>query len=286
MKLTAALAQLTSTPSPEENAGLCAEMVRHAAAAGARLICLPEAANLMQRTHERLRETALSEADDPTLRQCRALAAALGVWIHIGSLILRDGDDFVNRGVLIAADGGVRAVYDKIHMFDAQLAAGEQHRESALFRPGARAVVASSPWGDLGLCICYDLRVPALHRALAHAGARILLNPAAFTRPTGGAHWRPLLRARAIETGCFVLAAAQCGQHGDGRATHGHSLVVSPWGEVMADGGDAPGLTVVTLDLAASETARRQVPALWNDRPFEVQRIGDGAEGQEDQDER
>ena len=195
-----------------------------------------------------------------------------GVWIAAGSLAVRTGDPdgrLANRSFLIDPDGGIAARYDKIHMFDVEVSERETWRESQGFRPGTRAVVAQTPFAVLGLAICYDLRFPHLFRTLAQAGAQVLLVPAAFTRPTGEAHWEVLLRARAIETGCFVLAAAQTGEHASGRLTHGHSLAVAPWGEVLADAGREPGVTLVDLDLAQVDEARRRIPALGHDRPIE-----------------
>jgi deaminated glutathione amidase len=217
-----------------------------------------------------------TEADDPTLAGLRATAADLGIWLAIGSLALKTGDAdgrFANRSVLINATGGIVARYDKIHMFDVDLGGPESYRESAAFRPGDRAVVADTPLGRIGLTVCYDLRFPHLHRALAQAGADLILQPAAFTVPTGRAHWQVLLRARAIETGCFVLAAAQTGSHprsveGPERQTWGHSLAIGPWGEVLADAGTAPGVTFVDLDMAQVAAARAKVPSLRHDRAF------------------
>jgi len=222
----------------------------------------------MQRQRREAAKVVCFEASDPALAAWRALAGELGIWLHAGSLVLRSEEDerFVNRGLLIGPDGGIRARYDKIHMFDVDLDGGESYRESSGFRPGERAVLAQTPWGGYGLTICYDLRFPHLYRLLAQAGARILAVPSAFTRQTGAAHWHTLLRSRAIETGCFVLAAAQCGDHEDGRQTYGHALAVSPWGEVLADAGETPGVVVVDLDLAAVEAARGKVPSLFHDR--------------------
>ena len=191
------------------------------------------------------------------------------VWVHLGSLALAlEGDLLANRGFLIDPAGDIRARYDKIHLFDVTLAGGESYRESAAYRPGEAAVVAATPWGPLGLTICYDVRFPALHRALAEAGAVMLAVPAAFTRPTGAAHWQVLLRARAIETGSFVIAAAQTGEHADGRATYGHSLVIGPWGDVLLDMGETPGRAIVEIDLGEVAQARERVPALSHARRF------------------
>jgi predicted amidohydrolase len=192
------------------------------------------------------------------------------VWVHLGSLALQGtGKKFVNRGFLIGPDGEIAARYAKIHLFDVALGT-ESWRESAAYDAGEEAVVAATPWGALGLTICYDVRFPALHRALAEAGAQMIAVPAAFTRPTGQAHWHVLLRARAIETGCWVIAAAQTGEHADGRATYGHSLVISPWGEVVLDMGEAPGIGIAHIDMAAVAAARGKVPALEHARPFRV----------------
>ncbi len=218
---------------------------------------------------------ARPEAEDPTLRRLRAVAAELRITLLLGSLLLKSGDPdgrFVNRSVLIGPEGAVIARYDKIHMFDVDLDGGESYRESAAFRPGDRAVTADAAGVRLGLTICYDMRFPALYRSLAQAGAQVLTVPSAFTVPTGRAHWETLLRARAIETGAFVLAPAQSGDHaaahGRPRATWGHSLAVAPWGEVLADAGAGVGVTLVDLDLAEVDRARARVPALGHDRDF------------------
>jgi predicted amidohydrolase len=274
--LRAALVQLCASDDPEANLPVTEGFIREAAAGGAQFVLTPEVTNLVSQNRARQRTLLRPEADDPTLARLRAVAADLGVWLLIGSIgVLGEGEDgrFANRSFLIGPDGAVRARYDKIHMFDVDVSATETWRESAAFRPGERAVVAETPWGGLGMTICYDLRFAALYRALAQAGASILTVPSAFTVPTGRAHWEVLLRARAIETGCFVLAPAQCGTHpaqeGDARRqTWGHSLAVAPWGEVLADGGEAPGVTLVDLDLTAVAEARRRIPALRHDRAF------------------
>lgn len=269
-RLTIGLIQPTSTTSVERNAALSEPMIREAAAKGAQLISLPEVVNLVDIRKGRSVQEARTEADDPCLALYRALAKELGVWIHAGSLALRleDDDRMANRAFMIDDQGEIRARYDKIHMFDVDLEGGESYRESKLFRPGEQAVLVDSPWGKIGLAICYDLRFPHLHRTLAENGARIILNPAAFTRKTGQAHWHTLLTARAIETTCFVAAAAQCGDHEDGRETYGHSLVVAPWGEVIADGGETPGVVIAELDLGEVDKVRAMVPSLSNGRPF------------------
>lgn len=268
--LRAACVQLTSTADPGRNVALAGERVRAAAADGAELVMLPEVVNLMQVRKRLAGEAVRPQAEDPSLKAFRALAGELGIWLHVGSLALAGSRDerFLNRGFLIGPDGAVRAHYDKIHMFDVDLEGGESYRESHAYRPGERCVVADTPWGGYGLAICYDVRFPHLFRAQAQAGARFLTVPAAFTRKTGRAHWHVLLRARAIENGCFVLAAAQCGDHEDGRETYGHALIVAPWGEVLADAGEEPGHAIADLDVSAVDRARAMVPSLGNDRSF------------------
>jgi predicted amidohydrolase len=273
--MRAALVQLTVGDDPAANLPVTLAHVREAVAAGADLILTPEMTNGLSTSRARQRDMFRHEGDDPTLAALRDAAARAGRWLLIGSLglLTRDADGrFANRSFLVAPDGSVAARYDKIHMFDVTLSDTESFRESAGYRPGDRAVVVATPLGTLGLSVCYDLRFPHLYRALAGAGAQILTVPSAFTQVTGAAHWEVLLRARAIETGCFVLAPAQTGQHADstgpGRRTHGHSLAVAPWGEVLADAGVAPGVTLVEIDLAEVGRARGRVPALAHDRPF------------------
>ena len=226
-RIRAALLQITSGPDPEANLARLLPLVGEAARGGADIVCTPEMTNLIA-PRERLRAVAAEEGADPTLAALREAARRYAIYLAVGSLALRDGDALVNRSLMIGPDGRVRARYDKIHMFDVDLPGGETYRESAAFRPGDRAVLARTGLGPLGLAICYDLRFPQLFRALAKGGAEVILCPAAFTRPTGEAHWEVLLRARAIETGCFVLAAAQTGEHEGGRQTHGHSMAVAP----------------------------------------------------------
>jgi predicted amidohydrolase len=231
--------------------------------------------NCVSTSRERQQAVLQPEAEDITLAGLRAAAAELGLWLLIGSLGLKTTDPdgrFANRSFLIGPEGGIRARYDKIHMFDVQVTEAETYRESAGFRPGDRAVTAETPFGVIGMTVCYDVRFPHLYRRLAQAGATILTVPAAFSPVTGAAHWEVLVRARAIESGAFVLAPAQCGDHalseGKPRRTHGHSLAVSPWGEVLADGGTEPGISFVDIDPAAVAEARRRVPSLDHDRPF------------------
>ena len=274
--LPAALVQLTVGDDPAVNLPVTLDLIRQAAADGALLVLTPEATNLLTPDRARQAELLRPEADDPTLAALRAEAAALGIWLSVGSLSLRADDPaerrFVNRSFLVAPDGRIAARYDKIHMFDVTISDHESYRESAAFRPGDRAVLAPGPV-PIGLTVCYDLRFPQLYRLLAKGGARILTVPAAFNDTTGAAHWETLLRARAIETGCFVLAAAQCGTHPaphspdrPPRRSHGHSLAVAPWGEVLADAGTEPGVTRVDLDLAEIDRARARIPA-WRHDP-------------------
>ncbi len=267
--LRAACIQMTSGIDVAGNIAVSTDLVRRAHAAGAQIVGLPEVANLCDRNRSRILENARTEQDDPALAAWRELAAGLGIWLLAGSLVVRVGPGkLANRGFLIAPDGSISAKYDKLHRFDVDLANGESYRESALFDAGDRAVLAATPWGGLGMTICYDMRFPQLYRSLARAGAATIWVPAAFTRTTGRAHWHVLLRARAIETGAFVLAPAQCGDHPDGRATYGHALIVSPWGEVLADAGEEPGFIVADLDLDRVAEARAMIPALSHDRDF------------------
>ena len=273
--MRAALVQTTSSDDP--GASLAHVLALLEEARGADLILTPEVTNCVSASRERQMAVLRREADDPTLAALREAARDLSAWLLIGSLALRreapgEGAPFVNRSLLIAPDGAIAARYDKIHMFDVDLGGAEAYRESAGYVPGGRAVLAETPVGAIGMTICYDLRFPSLYRALAQAGAQVLTVPSAFSPVTGAAHWEVLLRARAIETGCFVLAPAQAGTHpaveGRARRTHGHSLAVAPWGEVIADGGTGPGVTLVDLDLADVDKARARVPSLSHDRPW------------------
>ncbi len=271
-----ALVQLNSGDDPRINLPVTQGFVAEAAAAGAEFVLTPEVTNCVSNSRTRQREVLHHEADDPTLAALREQADDLGIWLLIGSLGLKTGDPdgrFANRSFLIAPDGTIRAHYDKIHMFDVQVTAQETYRESAGYRPGARAVLAQTPFGALGLSICYDMRFAHLYQALALAGARILTAPAAFSPVTGAAHWHSLLRARAIENGCYVLAPAQCGTHatsrGKQRDTYGHSLAVSPWGEVLIDGGTEPGIHIFDMDDKEVTKARRKVPSLTHIRRFD-----------------
>lgn len=275
--MRAGLVQLTVSDDPSANLALARDAVTRAAAMGADLVLTPECTNLLSSNRAHQQAVLQREADDPTLAALREAAARAGVWLLIGSLGLKTGEAdgrFANRSVLIDPRGAVMARYDKIHMFDVNVSDTEVYRESAAYRPGDRAVVAKTPLGTIGMTVCYDVRFPHLHRRLAQAGAQILTVPAAFNHITGAAHWHVLLRARAIETGCFVLAPAQTGFHheplsgGKGRRTYGHSLAVAPWGEVLADAGTEPGVTLVEIDLAEVARARSRVPALTHDRDF------------------
>lgn len=273
-ELSVALIQ-TRTPADPGAAFTHAEpMIRQAAAGGARLILTPEASNFLIKDRERRESVLAREDQDAAVAAFRALAGELGVWVLIGSAILRsdvDGETrAANRSLLIDDRGRIVARYDKLHVFDVDLPTGESWRESASVRPGEAAVVADTPWGRLGLSVCYDIRFPHLYRALANAGAAMIAVPAAFTVPTGEAHWETLLRARAIETGCWILAPAQGGTHDDGRRTWGRSTVIAPWGEVAAKlDHDQPGVLFATLDFDAVDRARGAIPALRHDRAFE-----------------
>ncbi|MDO9337002.1 MAG: carbon-nitrogen hydrolase family protein [Caulobacter sp.] len=270
MSFRVALVQ-TRTPGTHEAAlAHVAPLVREAAAGGAQLIVTPEGVNVLQKNRELLLPALKSPDADPVVQGLRALAAELGVWLSIGSaLVLREDGQAANRQMLVGPDGAVVATYDKLHMFDVDLPTGETARESAVYTPGDRAVAAPTPFGPLGLTICYDMRFPAVYRALATAGVKVITVPAAFTRPTGEAHWEILLRARAIETGSFILAAAQGGFHEDGRGTWGHSIAVGPWGEVLGRlDHDEPGVLLVDIDPALADKARAAIPALKNARAF------------------
>ena len=264
-----ALLQLTSGIDPVDGARLLVAGLEEAAAGGAVVAFTPEMTGLLDRDRTRAAASIVGEEADVVLAAARASAARLGLWVHLGSLALRPGGDeprYVNRGFVIDDSGVVRARYDKLHLFDVDLATGEHWRESAAYAPGAGASVVDTPAGRLGPSICYDLRFPDLYRALSDAGAEILAIPAAFTVPTGEAHWHVLMRARAIEAGCFVVAAAQTGAHADGRATYGHSLVVDPWGTVLLDMGTAPGVGFAELDLMRLHEIRSRIPALRHRR--------------------
>ena len=266
----AACVQLNSAPEIAPNLESASVLIRAAAGAGAQLVMTPENTTLIEPNRGRALAKTPPEEAHPGVPHFAALAKELGLWLLIGSMPVRADDKRIaNRSFLFDPNGAVAARYDKIHMFDVDLPNGETYRESNGVRPGEQAVVASTPWGGLGLTICYDVRFGYLHRALAHAGAVMLTVPAAFTVPTGQAHWHVLLRARAIETGCYVFAPAQTGEHAEGRLTYGHSLIVSPWGEVLADAGEKPGFIIADVDLDEVQKARSMVPALRHDREFQ-----------------
>lgn len=271
--LPIALIQTRTPADPAAALAHVAPLIREAAAGGAKLILTPEATNLLIKDRDRRDAVLALQGEDQVVAGLRALAKELGVWLLIGSAIVRSGhagdDRAANRSLLIDDEGQVAASYDKLHVFDVDLPTGERWRESAAIRPGEQAVVAETPWGRLGLTVCYDVRFPQLYRALAKAGAVMIAVPAAFTVPTGEAHWETLLRARAIETGCWILAPAQGGTHEDGRRTWGRSTVVAPWGEVAAKlDHDEPGVLFATLDFDAVARARAAVPQLSHDREF------------------
>lgn len=273
--MRAGLVQLTSSDDPAANLPRTVALIEMAVAEGAGFVLTPEVTNCVSTSRNRQNAVLQPEDHDITLAGLRDLAARRGIWLLIGSLALKTDDPdgrFANRSFLIGPEGGIQARYDKIHMFDVAVSETETYRESAGFRPGDRAVLAETPFARLGMTVCYDLRFPHLYRALAQAGAEVLTIPSAFSPVTGAAHWRALLQARAIETGCYVLAPAQTGTHPTtsrkARQTHGHSLAVAPWGEVLADAGEAPGVTLVEIDRAAVNAARRRIPSLTHDRPF------------------
>jgi len=271
------LIQMRSGRVPSANVDAAVKLIREAHAAGAEYVQTPEMTNIMETSRERLFAAIGADEDDASLASFRALARELKIHLHVGSLAIRVGPErAANRSFLIGRDVEIAAQYDKIHMFDVDLANGESYRESRTYRPGETAAVADLPWGRLGLTICYDLRFPALYRAVAEAGASFLAIPSAFTRQTGEAHWNVLMRARAIETGCFVFAAAQGGLHENGRETYGHSLVVDPWGNVLAEGGTEPGVIIADVDPALVSQARARVPSLQHGRRFEI--VGPAAE--------
>ena len=271
----AALLQLNASDDPAANLLATRDLVARAVAAGAGFVLTPEVTNCVSASRTHQRAVLSPESQDRTLAGLCDAAARHGVWLLIGSLALKTDDPdgrFANRSFLIAPDGAIVARYDKIHMFDVEISETESYRESAGFRPGDRTALAQTPFGTVGLTICYDIRFAHLYRALAQAGAEILTVPAAFSPVTGAAHWEVLLRARAIETGCYVLAPAQTGTHpagvGKPRQTWGHSMAVAPWGEVLADAGTEPGITCIDIDRAEVARARARVPALTHDRPF------------------
>jgi len=268
---TAGLVQMRSGLSPQANLETALRLIAEAKSAGADYVLTPEMTNILEVKRERLFAAIAPEENDASLAAFRELARKLGIFVHVGSLAIKlSAEKAANRSFLIDRKGEIVARYDKIHMFDVDLAGGESYRESRNYRPGDIAVAADLPWGRLGLTVCYDLRFPALYRALAEGGASFLAIPSAFTKQTGEAHWHVLNRARAIENGAFVLAAAQGGKHENGRETYGHSLVVDPWGRVIAEGSTEPGVVMAVIDPAAVSAARAKVPSLQHGRRFEL----------------
>ena len=267
----AAMIQMRSGLQPGANIDAAVRYVGDAKSAGAEYVLTPEMTNILAANREQLFAAAVDEEADASLVTLREVARKLGIYVHIGSLAVRISPDrAANRSFLIDPKGDILARYDKIHMFDVDLAGGESYRESRNYRPGELAVLADLPWGRLGLTVCYDLRFPALYRALAEAGATMLAIPSAFTKQTGEAHWHILVRSRAIENGCFVFAAAQGGRHENGRDTFGHSLIVDPWGRILAEGDTEPGLIVAEINPAEVASARARIPSLQHGRRFEI----------------
>lgn len=270
--MRAALLQTTSGIDPAANAAMLADAIASAKRQGADMLFTPEMVGCIDQDRARATATLRDEAHDVVLATVREAAAREGLWVHIGSLGLKDERSdgrWSNRSFVIDAGGEIRARYDKIHLFDVDLPDGVSWRESSVYGPGERAVAVDTPWGRIGLSICYDLRFADLYRRLSDAGATLLLVPAAFTVPTGRAHWETLLRARAIESAAFLLAPAQTGRHEDGRETYGHSLAIDPWGEVLLDMGEEPGLALVDIDLARIDAVRARIPVLTHRRMLE-----------------
>jgi deaminated glutathione amidase len=268
----AACIQNTATRDIAANISWACERIGEAAAAGAAFITLPETVGLIEPDNDKIPDNCFEEDRDAGLAAFRAAAREFETWILVGSQLIKDSENgIVNRSLLLDAQGEIVARYDKIHMFDIKLSNGETYSESDVITAGNRAVIADTPWGKLGMTICYDLRFAALYRALAQSGAEFITIPAAFTQTTGEAHWHTLVRARAIETGCYIIAPNQCGHHVDKRASYGHSLIVDPWGEILADGGPEPGIVMAEIDLTKVESARRRIPALTHDRQIVVE---------------
>lgn len=270
-KFRVGLIQMRSGRTPKANLDEAIKLIGEAKAGGAHYVQTPEMTNIMELSRDTLFATIAEEDKDPCLAAFRELARKLHLYIHIGSLAIKTSPErAANRSFMIDPQGEIVARYDKIHMFDVDLTGGESYRESRSYQPGESAVLVDLPWARFGLTICYDLRFPALYRALAEAGATVLTIPSAFTRQTGEAHWATLIRARAIENGCFVLAAAQGGKHENGRETFGHSLIVDPWGRILAEGGTEPGVVMADIDPAEVTAARGKVPSLQHGRRFDI----------------
>jgi deaminated glutathione amidase len=267
------LVQMCTGREVERNLRDAGELIRAAARQGAQYVQTPEVTTLMETERARLFAAVRPEEGNAALSYFRALASELGIWLHVGSMaVLLGNGKIANRAFLMSPQGRIEARFDKIHMFDIDLPGGESYRESKNYQAGDLAVLSELPWGTLGITVCYDLRFPQLYRTLAKAGADFFAIPSAFTRPTGEAHWHVLLRARAIENGCFVFAAAQAGRHETGRETYGHSLIVAPWGEILAEGGVHPSVIIADVALSEVREARRRIPSLQHDRPFQVSR--------------
>ncbi|MBO6521583.1 MAG: carbon-nitrogen hydrolase family protein [Rhodospirillales bacterium] len=269
----AALVQTTAGPNPAANADANVQLLHEAAGAGADFVMFPEVCNMIEPDREQCRAKARPAADDETLTRLREGAAELGVWVLVGSIVAQSEDmpgKLANRSFMIDDQGAIVGEYDKMHLFDVDVGSGDVYRESDTYRPGTNVTLVPTPWGVFGMTVCYDMRFPHLYRDLARAGAVMLSAPSAFTRPTGEAHWHVLLRARAIECGAFVFAPAQTGDHAGGRKTYGHSLAVGPWGEVLADGGTAPGITYVDIDTSKALEARKRIPSLLHDRDYSL----------------
>ncbi len=269
-KFVAACLQLRSGRNPQKNRDNVIALARYAIDRGATYIQTPEMTNIIDRDRENFKAQVTSEDQDIVLTALRELAKHSKVTIHVGSIAVTDGDFFANRAYVIDQEGAITARYTKIHLFDVDLPNGESWRESASYRGGEEAVVVQMDWGKLGLGICYDVRFPHLYRSLAQAGAACLTAPACFTKQTGEAHWHILQRARAIENGAFMLSAAQCGLHEDGRETFGHSLIIDPWGRVIADGGKEPGFVIAEIDLSLVDQVRKRIPSLQHDRHYSL----------------
>ncbi len=263
-----ACVQTNSAREVAANLKAVGPQIERAAGQGAVLVCLPENVTMIEPKPRQHLAKAEPEESHSGLASLREMAARHKIWLLVGSLSVKVGERIANRSYLLNPDGATIAAYDKVHLFDVDLAGGESYRESDTIRAGDKAVIAPTPWGRLGMTICYDLRFPQLYRALAKDGADFIAIPAAFTRTTGRAHWHVLIRARAIETGCYVFAPAQCGEHAEGRLTYGHSLIVSPWGEILADGGEGVGVITADIDPARVAETRRMIPCLRHDRPF------------------
>jgi len=273
-KFRTACIQNTANRNIGANIAWVCERISEAHAEGADFITMPETVGLIEPVNEQIPDNCYSEEVDAGLGAFRHAASTLGVTILVGSQLIKTADErIVNRSFLLDTQGEIVARYDKLHMFDIELSSGEFYRESDIIAPGDKAVLATTPWGKLGMSICYDLRFAALYRTLAQNGAQFITIPAAFTQTTGKAHWHTLVRARAIETACYVIAPNQCGHHVDKRKSWGHSLIVDPWGEILADGGAEPGIIYADIDLSKVDKARSMIPALKHDRAFTVEQF-------------